>query len=314
LREQSETKMSIDSNIPGWLLEKSESMAEKPSRSKMHFMQKTVRHISEVFENELISEKYAGMPLLLQIIDPRAKVLIFLLFMVLSSFTANLMILMVLAAIPLIYAKLSGIELKSYGKRIWLTIPLVVFLFSIPGATSLFVQGTPLFYVIQPGAMGLKSGLYFSFNGITTALRLALRTGVSLSFGFLLLLTTRWCHITGALASMHVPLVFVSVLNMAYRYIFVMSAAAVDMMDARLLRTTGKLSAAENRKFMGHSIGHLFLKSHYMSEEIYDAMCCRGFTGKPVSLAQFKIESKDIFFIANNVIIALILIVGEHLF
>ncbi|HEX3037609.1 MAG TPA: cobalt ECF transporter T component CbiQ [Oscillospiraceae bacterium] len=306
--------MSMDSNIPGWLLEKSEPIAEKPSRSKMHFMRKTIKHIAEVFENELVSEKYAGLPMLLQIIDPRVKLLIFLFFMVLSSFAANLLILVILAVIPLIYAKLSGIQLKSYGKRIWLTVPLVVFLFSIPGATNLFVQGTPLFYVLQPGALGLKSGLYFSLNGISTAFRLALRTGVSLSFGFLLLLTTRWCHITGALAAMHVPLVFISVLNMAYRYIFVMSAAAGDMMDARLLRTTGNLSTKENRRFMGHSIGHLFLKSHYMSEEIYDAMCCRGFTGKPVSLSQFKMESKDFLFLANNSIIAVILIVGERLF
>jgi cobalt ECF transporter T component CbiQ len=304
----------MDSNIPGWLLEKNEPVPEKPSRSKMHFMRKTIKHIAEVFENELVSEKYAGLPMLLQIIDPRMKLLIFLFFMILSSFAANLLILVILAAIPLIYAKLSGIELKSFGKRIWLTVPLLVFLFSIPGATNLFVQGTPLFYVLQPGLLGLKSGLYFSMNGIGTAFRLTLRTGVSLSFGFLLLLTTRWAHITGALAAMHVPLVFISVLNMAYRYIFVMSAAAGDMMDARFLRTTGNLSTKENRRFMGHSIGHLFLKSHYMSEEIYDAMCCRGFTGKPVSLAQFKMESKDFLFLANNSIIAVILIVGEHLF
>lgn len=308
-----EEKMSMNSNIPDWLLEKSESVEAKPSRSKMHFMRKTMKHISEVFQNDFFCEKYAGLKLLLQIIDPRAKLVVFLFFMIFSSFTAKIIILVILAVIPLFYAKLSGLDMKNYSKRIWLTIPLLVFVLSIPGATSLFVKGTPLLYVLQPGSFGLSEGLYFSLSGISVALRLALRTGVSLSFGFLLLLTTRWCHITGALAAMHIPLLFISVLNMAYRYIFVMSVSAGDMMNARFLRTTGRLDAAENRKFMGYSVAHLFLKSHFLSEEIYDSMCCRGFTGKPVSITRFKMNGKDYLFFANNIIIALILILGEYL-
>jgi energy-coupling factor transporter transmembrane protein EcfT len=101
---------------------------------------------------------------------------------------------------------------------------------------------------------------------------------------------------------------------MAYRYLFVLANAAGDLMQARFLRTVGQLETGANRRFMGHSAAHLFLKSHFLSGEIYDAMCCRGFTGKPVSLTKGKVAAKDVFFLVSNVLILLILIVEEILF
>lgn len=300
--------------VPTWLLEKGAEQAVKLSASKTHFIKKTLKHISEVFENELFCEQFAGKRLFLQSIDPRVKLVSLLAYLILSNFTANLAVLFALAVIPLLYAKLSGIAMKTYIRRIWLYIPVLIFVFSIPAATSLFVTGKPLFYLVQPGVLNLSGGLYFSAGGITVALRAALRAGISLSLGFLLLLTTRWSQITGGLSSLHIPLIFISVLNMAYRYIFVITVMATDMMEARFLRTVGKLKTAENRKFMAHNVAQLFLKSHFLSEEVYDAMCCRGFTGRMVSLNQVKIKNTDVLFIINNSMILLILIAAGRLF
>jgi cobalt/nickel transport system permease protein len=303
--------------IPAWLLEKEERETVKPSAPRVsvtHFIKKTLRHISEVFENELFCEQFAGKPLFLQSIDARVKLITLLAYMVLSNFTSSLVVLFALAVIPLLYAKLSGITMKPYIHRVWFYIPALIFVFSIPGSSSLFVTGKPLFYLLEPGVLNLKDGLYFSVGGITVALRAALRAGISLSLGFLLLLTTRWSQITGALASLHVPMLFISILNMAYRYLFVISVMACDMMEARFLRTVGKLGTGENRNFMGRNAAQLFLKSHRLSEEVYDAMCCRGFTGKTVSLDQFKVKNTDVLFLINNGIILLLLLAGEQLF
>ena len=301
-------------DIPAWLLEKNEFKDVKTHDSRTHFIKNTLKHISEVFENEFFCEKYAGKPLFLQSIDPRVKFLTIIFYMVLSNFTQSLVILLILALIPLIYAGLSGLAMRGYIRRVWGYIPVLVLIILLPGASNFFVKGAPLFYLLKPGSMGLSSGLYFSSSGIEMALRITLRAGISLSFGFLLLLTTRWSQITGALASMYVPLIFISIINMAYRYIFVMSTQAGDMMEARYLRTVGRLETGDNRRFMGHSIAHLFVKSHFLSEEIYDAMCCRGFAGRPVSIDNFKIKGTDILFIINSAVILLILIAGEHLF
>ncbi len=297
--------------LPEWMRVKNEIGTQERSRGKLHFIRKSMKHLSEIFENEFFCEKYAGLPLLLQKIDPRIKIVVLLSFLVFGSFARSVAVLVVLSLIPMAYARLSGLEMRNYIRRTWCYLPVLVLLLSIPGASSLFVRGAPLFYLVPPGVRG---GIYFSINGIEMALRLVLRAGISLSFGFLLLMTTRWSHITEALAAMRVPSLFISILNMAYRYIFVMSAAAGDMMEARFLRTTGSLSMRDNRRFMGHSAAHLFLKSHFMSEEIYDAMCCRGFTGRPVSLQKLKLSGKDFLFLINNGIIILMLIAGEALF
>lgn len=300
--------------LPSWLTEKGSTENLKFHSAKTNFIAKTLHHFSEVFENEFFCERYASKPMMLQCLDPRVKVIVLFGFMLFSSFVSSIAVLIALALIALVYAKLSGLDLKDYVRRVWAYIPLVIFIFSIPGASSLFTKGTPLFYVLRPGTFGLQAGLYFTASGIAMEFRLALRPGISLSFAFLLLLTTRWTRITGALAGMHVPLLIVSILNMAYRYIFIMAEKAGNMMEARFLRTVGKLDTSENRRFMSHSVAHMFLKSHFLSEEIYDAMVCRGFTGKPVSMDRFVISSADILFIINNFVILIILIAGEHLF
>jgi len=302
-----------DINIPAWLLVRDENSITGKSKKRLHFLKKTLEHISLVFENEFFCEKYAGKQMLLQMLDPRVKLFIIIFYLVLSSFTSNLIMLFILALIPLLYAKLSGLNIKDYIKRAWLYIPVFVLIISIPAASSLFVKGNALFYLIKPDSFGFSNGIYFSLGGIEVALRLFLRAGISLSFGFLLLLTTRWSHITRSLAVMRVPLIFISIINMAYRYIFVMSNIAGDMLTARYLRTVGNLKTSDNRRFMGNSIAHLFIKSHYLSEEIFDAMRCRGFTDEPVCLDTLKIKSADFIFIINNFVIVLILLVGVKL-
>lgn len=300
--------------IPFWLTEKGSAGNLKVRSAKTNFIAKTLHHFSEIFENEFFCERYASKPMMLQCLDPRVKVIVLFGFMLFSAFASSIVVLVALALIALVYAKLSGLDMKDYIRRVWAYIPLILFIFSIPGASSLFTKGTPLFYVLRPGTFGIQTGLYFTASGAAMAFRLALRPGISLSFAFLLLLTTRWTRITGALAGMHVPLLIVSILNMAYRYIFIMAEMAGNMMQARFLRTVGRLDASENRRFMSRSAAHLFIKSHFLSEEIYDAMVCRGFTGKPVSMERFKISGIDLLFMINNLVILIVLIAGEHLF
>lgn len=300
--------------VPSWLTEKASAGNLKVRSVKNGFIVKTLHHFSEIFENEFFCERYASRPMMLQCLDPRVKVIVLFGFMLFSAFASGIVPLLALALIALVYAKLSGLDMRDYSRRVWAYIPLIIFIFSIPGASSLFTKGAPLFYVLPPGTFGIQAGLYFTAPGIAMAFRLALRPGISLSFAFLLLLTTRWTRITGALAGMHMPLLIVSILNMAYRYIFIMAEMAGNMMEARFLRTVGKLDTSENRRFMSRSVAHMFIKSHFLSEEIYDAMVCRGFTGKPVSMDRFKISGADIVFMINNFVILIVLIAGEHLF
>jgi len=285
---------------------KTKKSGRESSGGRSNFIIKTLREFASVFENEFFCEYYAGKNALLQNIDPRVKLLLLVLFIVFSAFSSNVVVLLFVAFIVILYAKSSDIKVGSFIRRSWAYIPPLAFLFSLPGALNIFVKGTAVLHITE--------NIYFTQAGLLNALRIALRTGISLSFGFLLLMTTRWQSITRALCIIHVPTVFVSILNMAYRYIFMLSSIGTSMFEARYLRTVGKIKTKENRNFVGKSIAHLFIKSHFLTEEISQAMECRCFSGTPLYMEELKLRSADIVFLIANVIIMLILVFLGYVF
>ncbi len=294
------------SALPDWMLEANAEVPEDHGHYGLHFIRRTFKNISEVFTSDFYSERYAAKPQFLQAVDARMKIIVFLAFIIFSNFTHNIAVLAVLSAVPPMYARFSGLPLKSFLRRVWLYVPLLILVVSLPGASSLFVQGKALF--------GPQNGLYFTAEGLANIFRLSLRAGISLEFSFLLLLTTRWSRIMQGLSNLHVPALFISVCNMAYRYLFVLCGAANDMMEARFLRTVGKVSVRGNREFIGGSIASLFMKSHFLGNEVYSAMCCRGFTGKLPTVGRCKIQRIDLLFLFSSAAALLILAVGELLF
>jgi cobalt/nickel transport system permease protein len=299
-----------DINLPEWLLESSRPSGQKRGRVHSGFLTKTLSGLFSVYENEFYCEKFAVRHGFLQGIDVRVKFLTLLFFMFFGAFSHSITVLLLLAITAVVYAKLSGLPLRDYLRRVWLYIPLFVLILSLPAATDFYIKGRPVFYLYASPQLNI----YFTQQGLLAALRLSLRSGVSLSMGYLLIITTRWPGLMKALSALHMPKAFIAVLSMAYRYIFVLCEAALSMIQSRFLRTMGKVKAKENRRFFGRGIAFLFLRTSALSDDIYDAMCCRGYTGKAVSLETLKLSGVDILFIINNIVIILILLIGERLF
>ncbi len=292
--------------LPAWMTA-AEGTSHAPCSAKMGFLRRTMKNISRVFENDFYSETCAAKNGLLQSADPRAKIVVFLCFMIFSGCTSDFAALTVLAAIPLLYGAASGVRLKDFFRRVWLTVPLVVLLFSLLGTSSLFLGGRPLFYLVPPGPGGRWDGFYLTASGIAAAFRIALRTGISISFAALLLMTTRWREVTGAFAFFRLPQIVVAVLDMAYRYIFFLSESARDMFEARFLRTVGKVPASESRRQTGGSVAVLFLKSRAAGNEVYDAMRCRGYDGTFRRLCGRRLRAADFAFLFINLFLLLFL-------
>lgn len=302
--------------IPDWLIEKNDFRNIEHTNNKTHFLRRTIKNISSVFQNEFFCERFVNNRKLLQIIDPRVKLFTFLFFMILCSFTGNFLTLIFLSVIAFGFAKMSGLNLRHYAKRVWMYVPLLVLILSIPAATNIFIEGVPLIYIYKSLEFkflifSLPHQLYFSLNGILAILKMSLRIGTSISFCYLLIITTRWSHISKAFSALKIPKLFILILSMTYRYIFVLSCIAENMMEARTLRTIGALKNKKNRLFVAHSIAFLFIKSSFLSEEVFDAMRCRGFTGDVVYLDHLKLRNVDYLFIINSIFIFLILILGE---
>ena len=83
------------------------------------------------------------------------------------------------------------------------------------------------------------------------------RVGVSVSLAVLLVLTTPWADMLKSLRLLRVPQIFVLVLSMTYRYIFLFLHTANGMLLARKSRMVARTSGGEERRWIGGSMGNL---------------------------------------------------------
>ena len=85
--------------------------------------------------------------------------------------------------------------------------------------------------------MPLPFGLGLTRQGLMAAAIITIRVATSISLVLLVTLTTPWARLLSALRALGVPRVFVLVIGMAYRYLFVLLAAVQDMYVARRARS-----------------------------------------------------------------------------
>lgn len=280
--------------IPGWLLEKDNIIAESGG-SGSGFLRRTADGVSRMLQDDLLAERYAAKGLFLQCIDPRLKLFTFLVLLILTAVSKSPVSLLLLAASAFMLAVLSGLGAWIFIRRVWFVLPLLLLIFSVPAATCLIIPGKPVLTI-------------FTLEGIGTVFKMFLRSGVSVSFCYLLVMTTRWSNLTASLRAFRVPALFVSILDMTYRFIFVLIKVSIDIFEARYLRTVGKVRNRENRKFVSGSIALLFAKSSQMSEEIYDSMLSRCYTGEPYGLKSFKVTKNDFVWAVNFIIMVFIIL------
>lgn len=273
-------------------------------------LEKTVHHISEALEATLFAENISQHPGLLQRLDPRVKVISLLLLVVTVALVQGLLFLGILYVVALILAVLSRIPLAFFLKRTLVFIPLFTGVIALPAIFDILTPGKPLIVFfdaerqISWGPLALPQHLAITDTGITVATRLILRVSASLSFTVLLLLTTRWASLLKALRVLGVPRVFVVILGMTYRYIFLLLHTVNTMFMAKKSRTVGHLSSRDNRRWLTTTMGLMVDKSYTLSENVYQAMLSRGYRGEVAIMDTFALRRADIVWVGVTVALA----------
>jgi energy-coupling factor transporter transmembrane protein EcfT len=129
--------------------------------------------------------------------------------------------------------------------------------------------------------------------GWKLALLLVSRSEVSLTCWLLVVLTTPFNRVLRALRALHVPVVFVAILSMTFRYIFLLIQTAQDMLLSRRSRIVARMAGSDNRRLVVSSSGVLLSKSIQMSDDVYHAMTSRGFRGDIHVLEDFQMTPAD---------------------
>ena len=252
------------------------------------FLSKNISNITHALESVISAEDLCRAPGLLQGLDPRVKVATVVLFIVVVGLARSLPILAGIFVLILVFAILSKIPPGIFLKRILIFIPIFTAVIAIP--SLFFTPGEPL---VTAG-----SKVIITEQGARTAGLLVLRVTDSLSFGVLLILTTRWTNILAALRWFRVPSLFVAVLGMTYRYIFLLLHTANSMFLARRSRTLGTLSGKETRRWLAHALATTMVKSQHLSEEVYLAMLSRGYRDEGLALNDLSLRRRDFLWVA----------------
>jgi cobalt/nickel transport system permease protein len=272
----------------------------RTTRKRNSVIERTLRGISETLERGLFAEEISTRPGLFQSIDPRVKLVSILGLLIAVSLSHSLWVILGIYLLILVFAWRSAIPTDFFIKRVWLALPFFTGLVALP---ALFITPGPVFYQ-------LPLGLIITHTGVKSVLFLLLRVSTSVSATLLLILTTPWNTVLSALSILRVPDVFILILGMTYRYIYLLLHTANDMFLSRQSRVVGRLNTVDQRKIMAATAATLLSKSLNLSSEVYLAMQSRGFQGAVVTLKPVSMKTRDwgwfIFFLGITVLTILL--------
>ncbi len=212
--------------------------------------------------------------------DARVKViftLAFVLFLSLTPFNAWPAYILFLTLI-LSAALFSRLGLGFVLKRALLALPFIL------AAVPLIFIGPPP-HITLDVFRGVQ--LTYSPEGLGRFASIAVKSWISVQVAILLAATTRFPDLLTALQQLRVPKLFVAIVGLMWRYLFVIVDEVTRMARARTSRSATVPgshhhggSVSWRAGVTGGMAGSLFLRSLERSDRVYAAMLSRGYTGE----------------------------------
>jgi cobalt ECF transporter T component CbiQ len=259
-------------------------------RSRRGFVEKTITGGADVVRQALFSDDIASRRGLLQVIEPRVKLLTMLALLLAAAFVRHAPVLVALYGVTLVLAAGSQLRLSFFVRRVWLFVPLFTGLVVAPATLNLVTHGQ----IVVPLGTWFGHPVGLTRQGLDAAALIVSRVAVSISLVVLLTLTTPWNRLLASLRALFVPRVFVQVLGMTYRYLFHLVNGIGEMYTARTARTVRRdRDVVKGRAFVAATGGALFGKAHALSEEVHLAMVARGYVGSTRVLRPLRPRAVD---------------------
>jgi cobalt/nickel transport system permease protein len=224
--------------------------------------------------------------------DPRAKLVVTILFILSNAFLPDGAWLAFLFSwgMVLFAGGLAGLGPFYPLKRSFIALPFflagISAIFAVPGRAIGFLDMGPWRLVATD-------------TGILRFASIVARSWISVQMAILLTATTQFPDIVHALRHLKVPQILVSIIVFMYRYLFVLIDEAVRLLRARQARSaqstsgTGGGSIRWRARVTGNMAGQLFLRSYERSERVYAAMLSRGYKGQLLTLNPHEWHLKD---------------------
>lgn len=258
--------------------------APNPKRQRASFLEKTMSGFIRATQHAIFAEDLARSDGLLQRFDPRVKLTGTLALIVACVASRRLIVLAALLLFACLLAFLSHVPLKTLLVRVWLAVLGFTGLIALP---AIF---------LTPGVMLARVPVVdwpITVQGLRTAAFLILRAETAGTYSLLLILCTPWIRVLKSLRFFRVPALFVLIVGMSYRYLFLLLQIAEEMFEARRARLVGVLQPSERRRLLAGTAGVLLDKSLQLSSEVHAAMQARGYRGEVHLLEDIRMLPAD---------------------
>ena len=162
---------------------------------------------------------------------------------------------------PVLMYQVSGVEVRTCFYKLRIVLPLVMAV----GLFNPFFDREPMLTI---GGVAVS-------GGVISMITLMLKGVFCLMVSFLLMATTKIDSLCAALRKLHVPAMLVSLLQLTYRYVGVMTEELAVMTDAYHLRAPGQKGI--HISAWGSFLGQLLLRSMDRAQELFSSMTLRGY-------------------------------------
>ena len=164
------------------------------------------------------------------------------------------------------------------------------------GVVNIFILFLWLFLPFSnPGHELLRIGpLSATREGVLFALSITLKANAIVLATIALLGTTEVFSLAHALVHLKFPRKLVYLFFFFYRYISVLHDEYNRMRRALTIRAFQSKTNLHTYRTYAYLVGMLIVRSFDHSQKIYNAMLCRGFTGKFPVMSHFKLKRSDV--------------------
>lgn len=260
-----------------------------------NFIERSIIGVLAFLKDAIFAEEYALRNGFLQSLDPRVKIISFLLLILEALFTGSSVVLFFLYGVCLFLVLISKINLGFFLKRTWIFIPLFSLFIVLP---AIFSPGEALFTWHILGAK-----LIVTRQGVHGAAIFIIRVVTCLSWGILLSITTRHFDLLKALRVFKIPQIFIMILGMCYRYVYLFLGIVQNTYLAIKSRIGLGVSYQKGQEMVAWNIASLWDRSVGLNEEVYKAMLARGYQGEALAWNDFKVRALDWLWLVAVIII-----------
>ncbi len=246
--------------------------------ARLNFIDRGLESLQEI--KNIIGAPLEDSPL--RRLQPAIKIICAFSIIFLAGITNRPSVLLLLAGFLFCLALAGRLNLSGLYRRVFVITFFFGFLLSLPGAINLFVEGNVVIRLFSlKGSYDfwiyhIPQEIGFTAQGIERVSLLTMRVFNSVTSVFILLRTTSFEEIMLTLKKFKIPLPFVMILMLSYRYLLVFARVVEDFYLAKKARFLGRLDSTMLENWLSGRIHFLFKKTMVTGEEVTYAMKARG--------------------------------------